>query len=333
MTASSEPGQQGRILLLSPYFFGYEKEMQATLERLGYEVDLFDTRPSASSLSKALLRLRPQYMRTMARTYYAEMQRHLTSDYDYVLVIKGEGLFQESVQALRQKYQTAKFILYSYDSVRNNRHFLNIMPLFDKVLSFDDQDSRAYPSIRHEPLFYIDKYVRDGDQHTETWTYDASFVGSLHADRYAVVERIFAQLPRASIYKFYFYASKSIFALQRWISRDFRNTPVEAVSFTPLSHQEIADVFEKSRIIIDVQHPDQTGLTMRTFELLAAKKKMITTNTQVILYDFYHPDNICVVDRNEPRILETFLNTGYRELPDEIYRRYHLAHWLQRVLS
>ena len=37
---------------------------------------------------------------------------------------------------------------------------------------------------------------------------------------------------------------------------------------------------------------------MRTIEMLGALK-MITTNAEIQNYDFYHPNNICIVDREK----------------------------------
>jgi hypothetical protein len=54
--------------------------------------------------------------------------------------------------------------------------------------------------------------------------------------------------------------------------------------------------------VLDIQHPRQTGLTMRTLEALGAGKKLVTTNVQVKEYDFYDERQVRVVDRMNPSV-------------------------------
>lgn len=112
-----------------------------------------------------------------------------------------------------------------------------------------------------------------------------------------------------------------------------RHVPVQDVYFKSVDKQGLLDLYGRSRIIIDVQHPKQTGLTMRCFEALGAKRKLITTNTCIQGYDFYHPDNILIVDRQNPVIPASFYNVPYREIPDNIYVKYSLDNWIKIVLS
>lgn len=91
-------------------------------------------------------------------------------------------------------------------------------------------------------------------------------------------------------------------------------------------------VFFDSRTILDIEHPAQTGLTMRTFETLGASKKLVTTNAQVRDYDFFDPSNILVIDRKSPpRIPESFLETAYVPAHADIYSKYSLQGWIKDV--
>ena len=48
----------------------------------------------------------------------------------------------------------------------------------------------------------------------------------------------------------------------------------------------IIDIFKKSRAVLDIPIAGQNGLTMRTFECLAMKKKIVTTNENIKQYAF-----------------------------------------------
>ncbi len=93
------------------------------------------------------------------------------------------------------------------------------------------------------------------------------------------------------------------------------------------------DLYRKSRIVLDVQKPMQIGQTMRSFEALGSKRKLITTNSDIANYDFYHPDNILIIDRHHPIVPPSFLHSNYTPLPQEIYTSYSLSNWLGSLLG
>ena len=72
---------------------------------------------------------------------------------------------------------------------------------------------------------------------------------------------------------------------------------------------------------------------MRTVELIGMKKKMITTNSQVKEYDFYHPSNVCVIDRNAPGVPDEFWDAPYVELSDSVFSRYSIRSFLKELFS
>jgi hypothetical protein len=72
---------------------------------------------------------------------------------------------------------------------------------------------------------------------------------------------------------------------------------------------------------------------MRTLEVLGARRKLITTNAEVVHYDFYDPKNILVVDRENLKIPPDFLKSEFRPLPDFIYQKYSLKGFLIELLK
>jgi hypothetical protein len=67
---------------------------------------------------------------------------------------------------------------------------------------------------------------------------------------------------------------------------------------------------------------------MRTLEALGAGKKLVTTNSAIVQYDFFCSDNILVVDRNSPRIPESFFQVPYKQLSSQLYKKYSVSGWL-----
>lgn len=72
---------------------------------------------------------------------------------------------------------------------------------------------------------------------------------------------------------------------------------------------------------------------MKTIEILVMKKQMITTNIDIVNYDFYDSRNIFVLDRNDLNILlGTFSNKDF-DVDDSVYNKYSLEIWIYKVLG
>jgi hypothetical protein len=103
--------------------------------------------------------------------------------------------------------------------------------------------------------------------------------------------------------------------------------------FQPLKKDAFNELFLNSRIILDIEHPKQTGLTFRSIEALGAQKKLITTNLSISSYDFYDDSNIFILDRLSPSVPDSFLYSEYNPVSKDIYDRYKLSSWLDKVLE
>ena len=90
---------------------------------------------------------------------------------------------------------------------------------------------------------------------------------------------------------------------------------------------------KESKIILDIHKEIQNGLTFRVFEAIGLNKKLITTNKDIINYDFYNPNNIFVWDEKITEIPRNFLDNEYEKLSDEIYKKYSLENWVKTVFN
>ena len=72
---------------------------------------------------------------------------------------------------------------------------------------------------------------------------------------------------------------------------------------------------------------------MRCIETVGAKRKLITTNGPIAVYDFYDPSNILIVDRQNPVVPPGFTASPYRDIPAETYDRYRIDRWLETILE
>lgn len=324
-----------QILFIAPAFFGYEKKIVEKMEELGAKVVFFDERSITSVYEKALLKISPLIFKTKTMRYYEDIFKKITNEtFDYVFVIKCEMLPLEVIRKLRDMNPNATFCLYLYDSLINIRGITSKLNAFDRVLSFDLEDSRKHSNIKFRPLFYIDSYKREF-RIDNNYKYDISFIGTIHSDRYAIIKMIksLAQKKGLSSYFYCYLQSKFIYYYYKVTKSEFRNTSINDFTFDKVDSSLIADIIDETRTVLDIQHPKQTGLTMRTIEMLGMNKKLITTNSNIQEYDFYNPNNILVIDRKNIEIPESFLDTPYQKIDEEIYKNYSLENWIYNVLG
>jgi len=327
-----------RVLFIAPRFFGYEKEIQYELETAGYQVTWRDDRPSSSALMKAMIRFRPELVTRMINDYFdGIVEQAKATAYDVVFIIKGEALSVEKLLLLKESLPDARFLYYTWDSLKNFKNSQEKLHYFDKVYSFDRFDAIDNKKIRHLPLFYSRVYevLGQSQQTSGKRDIDLLFLGSIHSDRYLVVRKIWAAAkglkPDVRLYGHFFYQSKWVFVLRKLFDRQFRLIPWRDVKWDSLSCEGTLALIARSDILVDVHHPGQTGLTMRTIECLGAKRKLITTNPDVKIYDFYDSGNILVIDRAAPVIPDSFMNTAFRPVEENIYGKYSLRKWLAEI--
>lgn len=321
-----------RVLIMSPRFFGYENAIAQAARALGAHVEVVLDKPSNTVWTKATTRLSPSLVATRMANYIRSLAEQYGRDsFDEVIVIKGEALHTEAVKLLRAAFPRARCTYYNWDSLRNYPHLTGILSLFDACFSFDAEDCESIEELAHLPLFYTDEYR---DLPSAEPRYDLFAVASLHSDRYEVIQRVIRQCPAATrAFTYFFYPSKIALIGKKILEPSFATPPVREIQWTPLAKDTMIDGLVHSRAVIDVQHPRQTGLTMRTIEMVGANKKLITTNPLVKTYDFYHPNNILVIDRTRPEIPSAFFETDYSPLPGAIRQKYSIHTWLAVLLG
>ena len=323
-----------RVLFFYLSTFNYENEIRVAMEREGAEVDAFNERPTNNVFARILIRLNRNMLSKYINKYYCEIiEKTKDIKYDFIFFIKGESISPAIVQKLRDAHPEAKLVMYYWDSIANNHNAKSLLGCFDKVLSFDQSDCEAM-NLKFLPLFYIPQYAEIAANKVKQ-KYDLMFVGTTHSERYEFVNGIVNQITKqgGKCFTWFYFPSKVNFYKHKIDNPRFRSAKVENFNFKPMSCEKLLNLYAESRIQIDMQHPKQTGLTMRTIETLGAKKKLITTNTHIVKYDFYTPENILVVDRFNPFVPKEFLNEPWKEIPDEIYMKYSISSWLSTIFE
>ena len=324
------------IILISPTYFNYEKDIQKELERRGAFVYFIDDRIKNGTFNKALfrLKLREKIGRNNVVEYFKKhLDNNSAKKIDYVVAITPEGFSKEIIQYYKKELPDTVFILYMWDSIGNRPYIVENLEFYEKKLTFDKNDSVKYGLV-FRPLFFTQDYKAIGQDKGKDFKYDLSFIGTAHSDRYNVIKKFVNGSDKKLRTFFFFYLQSPILIIYYWITDpNFRRIRVKDISFKSLSKKEVLQIVENSFCIMDINHPKQSGLTIRSIEVLGAKRKLVTTNKDIVDYDFYDQDNILLINRDNPVFNSSFLAKPYKEIDENTYNRYSLSDWMDDVLS
>jgi hypothetical protein len=326
---------QGKcILIISPDFFGYEIEIKNILVSWGADVTLVDDRPTNNPVTKGLIRIHKDLIKNTINRYYDGIAQQTTSkQFDIIFLLNPEALSISFLKLCKIRWPNAYYVMYMWDSLKNRKHTMDFLPYCDKVFTFDKNDAIAY-EFSFRPLFYLNCYGQIREESVEK-KYDLCFMGTVRSDRYAIARNIKQWCDERDLNCFfYFYVqARSLYLFNRL--KGSNSLPgFKEVSFAKMSTADVVKIVAASRVVLDIQHPNQTGLTMRTLETLGAGKKLITTNDAVKEYDFYSRERIEVIDRNQPSTFlgkEFFLNDADYSSFEKI-GFYSINSWLQDIL-
>lgn len=314
--------------------------MQASMERLGAEVTYYDERCIETSLDKALLKIVPSIFNNKTKKYYDNITKKCEGVYfDYIYFYGADMINTEILMKIKKNIKHKKMVMYFADSVKGIKKYDDMMPIIDKLCTFDRGDYEYYhqknPNVEFLPLFYSKEYRVEKNSKKQNEKYGLVFVGTIHSDRLEFLEAIKKQAEAMGLRVcFYYYLQARFMYYYRWIlDKHFRKKKLSDFRYKKVSAQQVSKLISHSKCVVDAQYPKNKGLTMRTFETLGMRKKLITTNKEIKNYDFYDPNNILIVDRVNPQIDASFFDTEYCDIPEDIYNKYDVDSWTLNLLS
>ena len=320
-----------------PNFFNYPELIKEELNQMGYEVDFFDDRPSTNAWVKAAIRINKNMIHTYIKKYFNEVMNTVRSkQYDVVFLISGQSLSfsEDMIEEIKRVQSSAKFVLYQWDSQTNFPYIKQVQKYFDKCYSFDRRDIKETPNLKFLPLFYSRTYEEIGKKNNKDYRYDFCFVGTAHPKKYKFIKMMSEQLktvyPKQFIY--FFFPSPIVYFYRKVMNKELRGAKYKEFHYVPLKGKEMNEVYEASRCVLDSAQDGQLGLTIRVLEALGAKKKLITTNEDIVNYDFYCPENIYLYD-GKIDMNNVFFKEDYKEVSQGIYEKYSLRSWLKEIIG
>lgn len=293
-----------KILFICPEFFDYHKRIVSELENQGYVVKWFSDHLKKVSLFR--MKVDKEYSaRKQVENIISSTEG---KEFDIVFIIFAGRFTRNMICELKTHFSNAIFIYYAWDSFSSYPNIASWYDLMDKSYSFDPEDCQKY-GLGFRPLFFSVK-----PEVGNSIEYDASSVMTIQPSKAQKYNKIIESLPSGlKLFQYLYFPSRLLFKINKIRhKKHISHNIVENIKFNKLTYLETLKAFSSSKAVIDCQYKDQKGLTIRTFEVLSMKKKLITTNSEIKKYEFYSPNNIFVIG-DEKKVPDSFFNEPFDE--------------------
>lgn len=254
--------------------------------------------------------------RNIKKQYFnKEILSKIISKQDIIFIIRPDLLDDTLLKELKSRSQ--KIIAYYYDSCTKYPRQVEVKRYFDEVYSYEKEDILKYQFLETSNFIY------DTSIQKEEIKYDIFNISS-YDSRINEIDALSRKLAEGNM---------KIHFLLFWYKKLSYPNLISITEYIPL--EETKKMIAQSKAMIDIQREDQKGLSFRTFESLGYRKKLLTTNKTVINYDFFHPNNILVIDPENISIeqIKLFLDLPYVEISHSILNKYSVQNFVKNIFK
>lgn len=323
------PLNNKKILFLGVGFYDYESSIKDAISKLGADVGYFRD-CEITQLDLNIDRFLKNHSKRKIDKYNATLLDELSDNYDFVFVIKGEKFDTHFFSKLKEKNSSATFLLYQWDSIARVANYHEIEPFFDRVFSFDRIDCQNNDNLLFQPLFYR----KLGTVEPLECEYDLFFVGVYFQDRYEFLKKVLKSAQENGLKCFFYLQTKNTFIIKKRLFSSETPDELAILGSKPIPYQEYLEKMNLSKAVIDINHSEQTGLTMRSIEVLAQNKVLITTNKDIISYNL-DDSTYVTIDREKP-FLDTSMVEKITNINNQLRSKmsgYSLDEWIKSVFN
>lgn len=320
------------IVIAIPNHFGLPQRFKENLEAIGFDVLVIpDNIKNNIGLTNTLIHGYKKFIKgtkTFKREKKAELKLATQIEFlnkknieifDYALFIRPDLFSSELIDIVKKR---SKIITaYQWDGLDRFPLVYPKIELFDRFFVFDVNDLSKNENLLPLTNFYFDDIPISENK------VDIYFVGTYMKNRIDLLLKLANKCKnlglKASI-------NLNLNSIEK--ANKLKKEPINIIS-KPMSFTENIINVSQSKIILDFANDVHYGISMRTFETIGYKKKLITNNQLVKKYDFYNPNNIFVIENEQLDGLEEFISIPYEDVSYEINTKYSFTNWIKYVLD
>nr|WP_314995593.1 lipopolysaccharide core biosynthesis protein rfaS [uncultured Capnocytophaga sp.] len=238
--------------------------------------------------------------------------------YDYLLINAPYLLKEDLLDFILEKSKISICVFWdSIDKIPMQKDYLNKINV---IYSFEPEDCKKY-NLKEITNFFFAK------DENRAINYDVAYLAT-YDDRMDIATTIFKYFQQHNIL-----AKGKIFMYKPHIEIKKLPPNIEIINeIVPFS--ESYKYYLDSKIILDIAHSNQEGLSFRPYEAMGLRKKLITTNKSIVNYDFYNPNNIFLIeDVNNIVIPEGFFKSDYEDIDPSVRDKYYIKNWINKIIN
>ncbi|WP_312923493.1 glycosyltransferase [Empedobacter brevis] len=266
------------------------------------------------------------------RYYYKkikEFKSNHSTKFDYILVIKPEEFTEKIIKEIVALGE--KSVGFIWDGLRLflKENLKKSIRHLDNVYSFDTNNIKEHPELKLDfctNFGVFNKEIIPYQERKFDLFYIGDLAGTLESQRrdkklHRLLQNIGGHIDVNILFR----------ENEKRIEKIQHSNIKYIETFIPM--EEALEKTRNSKIVIDICKAHHIGLSFRFFECLATETKMITNNKDVINYDFYHSNNIMIVDFDndilDEKTYNTFLAKPYEKIEQTILQKYSIENWIK----
>ncbi|MCC4211111.1 hypothetical protein [Leeuwenhoekiella parthenopeia] len=313
-----------KVLLVSSYIFGYIEHLKPAFTAQNIDAEfLYLGKPPLDFKYKSKAHHLWAFLKKAVGINTKMQFRHKAiydfvrgKKYDQILVIHPQYLPHKTHILLRSI--TNRYVTFLFDSMAKMPRQKPVLKHFDTVFSYEKRDCKQYG------FEFITNFIPVSSSNNYSpldTTLDFFNICSLDS-RFKNLEAIAKALEEKNLnYEFLVFSKKS------------KNSSYIKFISKKLEGASVRQKLSQTRGLVDIQRADQQGLSFRVFESLGYRKKLITTNADVVNYDFYNENNILIVDPKNVEIPIHFIESDYVDIPSAVLQKYETSGWISKIFN
>jgi hypothetical protein len=308
------------LLILPKSFYSFDKYIKNALSDLGYQVTVINDEYPEGVVGKIMGKLHIPLL--LPITKHVIVNSYLINKkFDFVLIIKGRGMSVPLIKKL--KAVSLKIVGYNFDSFDYNRAPLKWYKHVHNYYTFDyrDADKHSIPVVE---LFTSISNPTNNKKRE----FELSAILRNHSERLHYTDHVLKIIQPKKPFIYIYEKNIFTFLINFFKSPYLYIKYFKYIKFKPLDYKKYINALANSDFTIDFAHPKQTGITIRCFEALSMKTKIITNNSYVNRNRHFNESNTIIYQPNcnarafEKKYKEISFNeiVGYRRTIEDFIK-------------
>lgn len=337
------------ILLFCANFYGYDLAIKQELLKLGARnvilkdnITFSDDCRDYFSIKK---KIRSFFLKPKQRDEWTKrlVNEISTFNIDVLFCVQYTPFSKWFIDYLRKIKPNIRTLLFLWDDFKTYPNFKDYFDKFDKAYSFDKSDCMHNKKLKYLPNFYLHS---ENKINQRDLIYDICFIGSLNdrgIKRIDFLNKLESFCNNNNLKSFLFlryYKGNYKQNLFRYIFENkhkkkyhkiIKSSPnYNFMKENNLSLYEVENIQNNSRCLVDINYGNRFGYTLNVISAIAKGKKLITTNKSIVNEIFYNPNNIDIVDIDNPDFSYKFIKS--ETIPVDI-SHLRLDNWLLEIFQ